>query len=70
MINGKLHDLISVLKAKPLHDAGSVPEFTGLTIDSRTAEQSNLFIAIKGEINDGHKYLQDADKKRKITESF
>ena len=34
--------------------------FTGISIDSRTVEPGNLFIAIKGENFDGHHFVNDA----------
>jgi UDP-N-acetylmuramoyl-tripeptide--D-alanyl-D-alanine ligase len=38
--------------------------FKGASIDSRTIKESELFIAIKGEKQDGHKYINDAIKKK------
>ena len=40
--------------------AESVKTFQGLSIDSRTIESGELFVAISGENQDGHKYLQQA----------
>lgn len=37
------------------HHAGAI--FNGAVIDSRLAQPGNLFIAIKGERNDGHDYI-------------
>ena len=37
-------------------------EILNVNIDSRKQNKSSLFIAIKGENNDGHKYLQQAAK--------
>ncbi|MDA9231323.1 UDP-N-acetylmuramoyl-tripeptide--D-alanyl-D-alanine ligase [Rickettsiales bacterium] len=37
-------------------------EILNINIDSRKQNKSSLFIAIKGENNDGHKYLQQAAK--------
>lgn len=37
--------------------------FTGVSIDSRTIQTGNLFIAIRGERLDGHEYLEEAIKK-------
>jgi MurE/MurF fusion protein len=37
--------------------------FEGLAIDSRMIEKKNLFITIKGENNDGRKFIPDALKK-------
>jgi len=36
---------------------------TGVSIDSRTARQDDLFVAIRGEKHDGHDYLADAVEK-------
>jgi UDP-N-acetylmuramoyl-tripeptide--D-alanyl-D-alanine ligase len=36
--------------------------FDGVSIDSRTIEKDQLFIAIKGEQNDGHKFIDKAIK--------
>ena len=37
--------------------------FSGCSTDSRTIEKGNLFIALKGENFDGHKYISVAEKK-------
>jgi UDP-N-acetylmuramoyl-tripeptide--D-alanyl-D-alanine ligase len=34
-----------------------------ISIDSRTLEPSDLFVALKGPDNDGHDYLKDAMEK-------
>ena len=36
---------------------------TGVVIDSRQVEEGNLFIAIRGERSDGHKYIPDVFQK-------
>jgi UDP-N-acetylmuramoyl-tripeptide--D-alanyl-D-alanine ligase len=41
---------------------GNQRAFTGLSIDSRTIKQDELFIAIRGERFDGHDFLSDALK--------
>lgn len=33
--------------------------FAGIAIDSRNAEAENLFVAIRGEVHDGHAFLDD-----------
>ena len=38
----------------------AIPEFTGLSIDSRTIEPGNIFFAIIGDKNDGHDYIDGA----------
>ncbi len=37
--------------------------FNGVSINSKTIKRNNLFIAIKGKRNDGHKFLNQAIKK-------
>ena len=37
--------------------------FKGLSIDTRTLKKENLFLAIKGKINDGNNFIKDALKK-------
>jgi UDP-N-acetylmuramoyl-tripeptide--D-alanyl-D-alanine ligase len=39
---------------------GSIPEITGITIDSRLAKPGDLFLPIKGENVDGHDYIGTA----------
>jgi UDP-N-acetylmuramoyl-tripeptide--D-alanyl-D-alanine ligase len=36
---------------------------SGVSIDTRTIEKGDLFVALKGETGDGHAFLQDAVKK-------
>ncbi len=52
-------------------------EISNINIDSRKHDQSSLFIALKGENNDGHKYLEQATENgakilivEKITENI
>ncbi|MBD3217457.1 MAG: UDP-N-acetylmuramoyl-tripeptide--D-alanyl-D-alanine ligase [candidate division Zixibacteria bacterium] len=63
MITGKLGDLAEVTKGSLLSDEAGTAEFTGLSIDSRTIKRGSMFVAIKGEVDDGHKYLQQAYEK-------
>lgn len=37
--------------------------FTGISIDSRTIRESELFMAIKGEIHDGHDFINEVVRK-------
>lgn len=37
--------------------------FTGISIDTRTLQKGNLFIAIRGERVDGHDYIEEARQK-------
>lgn len=39
---------------------GETPEFTGVSIDSRTTKPGEVFVAIRGENTDGHRYLAHA----------
>ena len=38
--------------------------FSGLSIDTRTIQKNNLFLAIKGRKDDGNKFIYEAFKKR------
>ncbi len=59
----KVSDILSVSKAANLEEL-KVKYFTGCAIDSRTVDKDELFIAIKGESNDGHKYLNEVFKRK------
>ena len=37
-----------------------IKSFNGVSIDSKSVKQGNLFIAIKGKNNDGHDYIKEA----------
>ena len=41
----------------------SAPSFKGVAIDSRSIKSGELFIAIRGEHNDGHKFIEQAISK-------
>jgi len=53
-----LCDEVAEALALPVHG----PEWavTGISIDSRTLEPGDLFIALRGETNDGHDYMKQA----------
>ena len=38
----------------------SIPQITGITIDSRKVERGDIFLALKGENTDGHNYIEQA----------
>ena len=38
----------------------SIPQYTGVTIDSRKVEPGDIFLALKGENTDGHHYIEQA----------
>ena len=56
-------ELIAGLRSARLLAAeppGSIPEFTGLTADTRRLAPGMLFCAIRGAVEDGHRYLAQA----------
>lgn len=59
MIQMTLSQAASVLGIPQL---GNDMEFQGISIDSRTVQPGNLFIALKGERVDGHDYLNQAQE--------
>ena len=59
--------MISMLLSEAAKTVGSTLSgedviFSGCSTDSRTIERGNLFIALKGEYFDGHKYVSIAEK--------
>ncbi len=48
----------SALDVAPQEDCGLV--FTGVSTDSRTVSEGNLFVALSGDSFDGHDYVSDA----------
>lgn len=46
-----------------LHEAPAGIEFKGISIDSRTLQPGNLFVAVPGEKFDGHDFVEEARKK-------
>src|SRR5512135_2734007 len=56
-----LDDIVNATCGKVLH-AGK-KEFSGLSIDSRTIGDGELFVALRGERFDGHNFLCDALKR-------
>jgi len=46
-----------------LNDDVADKEFTGISIDTRTIQPGNLFIAIRGDRVDGHDYIEEAYQK-------
>ena len=55
-----LDDLKDVLLKGP---EGQVPPITGLSIDSRTLEPGDMFIALTTDTDDGHRWVEDAFSK-------
>jgi UDP-N-acetylmuramoyl-L-alanyl-D-glutamate--2,6-diaminopimelate ligase len=54
--------LIAALRREGLlrYAPDSLPEFSGLTVDSRSVVPGSLFVAIRGTQSDGHRYIPDA----------
>jgi UDP-N-acetylmuramoyl-tripeptide--D-alanyl-D-alanine ligase len=44
----------------PIGGDTSSPLLTGVSIDSRTTRAGNLFVALRGEVHDGHDFVADA----------
>ncbi len=53
---------LSVIELKGMPDKGA--DITNITSDSRTVGPGSLFIAIKGPLSDGHRYISDVIKKQ------
>ncbi len=60
MIQLTLGQIASVLNTDT---PSATTAFQGISIDTRTLEPGNLFIAIRGENLDGHDYIEEAQKK-------
>lgn len=56
----KIEDVISAVKGKLLSGNISEKNISSVAIDSREKMDNGLFIAIKGENTDGHKYIANA----------
>ena len=56
----KLKDVVSAVKGKVLSGEIENKEILSVTKDSREKANKGLFIAIKGENTDGHRYIEDA----------
>ena len=38
-----------------------IPKFAGIAIDSRKVQRGDIFLALKGENNDGHNYIDQVE---------
>lgn len=56
----KLIEILNNLKAIQVAGNAESKEITKITIDSRDVKPGSLFIAIKGQLADGHKFIQDS----------
>ena len=59
MLLSKLTELLTDFKTKNFKDV----EITGISYNSLTTKQGDIFICIRGEASDGHKYAQNAVEK-------
>ncbi|HEX9917434.1 MAG TPA: UDP-N-acetylmuramoyl-tripeptide--D-alanyl-D-alanine ligase [candidate division Zixibacteria bacterium] len=67
MIEISINELLKVSNGKLLKDRiASNKKMKGVSIDSRTLQKGNLFIAIRGENQDGHKFIPQAFEKGAI----
>ena len=62
MMNLTLSTIAEKVGKKVIGGTGQ-EKFKDISIDSRTLEPSDLFVALKGPFNDGHDYLTDAMEK-------
>jgi len=58
MISFFLQDILSTLQARLI---GDNLDFTGASIDTRSIQTGNLFIALRGDQFDGHDFIQQAE---------
>ena len=63
MIAGKLEEILKIINAETDSAFDLQARFCGLSIDSRTMSPGNIFVAIKGEVHDGHKFIPQAVEK-------
>jgi UDP-N-acetylmuramoyl-tripeptide--D-alanyl-D-alanine ligase len=62
LITGKAKDCLEIVGGKLLQGSDA-KVFRGVSINSRTIEEEELFVCIQGENFDGHKFLGEAIKK-------
>jgi UDP-N-acetylmuramoyl-tripeptide--D-alanyl-D-alanine ligase len=58
-----VNEIIEATGGRILHGDDGKTSFSGVSIDSRTIKEGELFIALKGERFDGHDFLTDAMSK-------
>ncbi len=59
MITGKAKDCLGIVDGKLLQGSAT-KVFRGVSINSRTIEEEELFVCIQGEKFDGHNFLGEA----------
>ncbi len=57
-----IEEIIKATGGKILHGSYALP-VSGISIDSRTIKDGELFVAIKGDVFDGHNFIDEAVKK-------
>src|SRR4051812_12502154 len=62
-MNSPLWTLDEILAATGARVGGGFAQATGASIDTRTLEPGDLYFAIKGDVHDGHDFVQAALEK-------
>ena len=60
MISLSFEELANEVQGQLMSADAAAPSFKGVAIDSRTIKREELFIAIRGERNDGHNFIEQA----------
>lgn len=60
-----IEDIIKATGGKVVFGNGNPPVFTGVSIDSRTIKEGEIFVALRGAKFDGHDFLYNALEKAK-----
>ena len=64
-MNILISELENTLRSKVIN-IHTLASIDGISIDSRTINKNELFIAIKGDSHDGHLFINDAIKSNRI----
>ena len=57
-----MEDLLRDLEYKVLQEA-SIQEFSSMEHDSRQVQENSIFVALEGEVVDGHNFIEAAIEK-------
>ncbi|MBU1318927.1 MAG: UDP-N-acetylmuramoyl-tripeptide--D-alanyl-D-alanine ligase [candidate division Zixibacteria bacterium] len=63
MIRAEFDTIARIISAVRSEGRLSGVSFTGVSIDSRTIREGNLFVAVAGKSEDGHRFIPDAIKR-------
>lgn len=63
MIRYRLRDIVEGTKGTLITNAEGADSFTGISIDSRTTKPGQVFLALRGELHDGHDFIRESWKK-------